>query len=272
MNLKATLLENRDFIYNDGMFYQRGNQGESAFEQNYHRLREKENRVYTDDVVRTLPITPTNHPLKSEWMMRGFMLGRVMRYLSAKSRHESPVILEVGCGNGWLCNHLASIENSQVLGIDVNEHELKQAERLFGFQDNLCFAYAKVCTSFLPTGLFDYIVLAASIQYFHNTEALIKRLLELLTDGGEIHIFDSPIYAQRDVSLAKARSAKYFSQHDSPDMEQYYHHHTRDEFEAFHAKSLYNPTDVVNKVRGVFSIVSPFPWMQIGKKKYTMTI
>lgn len=267
MNLKATLLGNPDFIYDEGIFYQRGIQRESDFEKNYHALRQKENRVYTDDVVRTLPMTPANHTLKGEWMVRDFTLRRLIRYLSDKSRYKSPVILEVGCGNGWLCNHLASIENSQVLGLDVNEHEIKQAGRLFGCQDNVCFTYADVHTACLPTSLFDYIVLAASIQYFSNTKILIERLRELLTDDGEVHIIDSPIYNQPEASLAKARSAMYFSQHGSPGMGQYYHHHRCEEFEAFQAKRLYNPTSIVNRVRGLFSVVSPFPWIRIAKNK-----
>jgi hypothetical protein len=95
---------------------------------------------------------------------------------------------------------------------------------------------------------------------------LFKRLLYFLTDEGEIHIIDSPIYNQNELAGAKERTARYYISNAFPEMAKHYHHHTIDELKEFNYKILYDPIAVQNNLKKIFRFKdSPFPWIRITK-------
>src|SRR4051794_33766657 len=104
-------------------------QKQKAFEADYLSLRKKEGRLYTDEEVARLPHVVKNASLKKEWAIRSASCQRLIKYLAGKKTKLS--ILEIGCGNGWLSNQLAAVTKTQVLGLDVNQTELAQAQRVF---------------------------------------------------------------------------------------------------------------------------------------------
>ncbi len=179
MTLRNIFLESPDFSFQNNIFYQRHFQRLNTFEKIYLSLREKENRVYPDEIVKELPEVPSHHVLRKEWMIRKFTLQRLIPYLSKKNK---PIILELGCGNGWLSNHLATLPGSEVVGVDVNETELLQGSSVFTGTKNLFFAYADIFITSLPYSPFDYIILSGSIQYFSNIGILFAKLFSLLAD------------------------------------------------------------------------------------------
>lgn len=260
MTLRNIFLQSPAFSFQNNIFYQQHFQRFNTFEKVYLSLREKENRVYPDEIVKGLPEVSSHHALRKEWMIRKFTLQRLIPYLSKKNQ---PKILELGCGNGWLSNHLATLPNSEVVGMDVNETELIQGSRVFTETKNLFFAYADILIASLPYSHFDYIILSGSIQYFRDIGILFAKLFALLADNGEIHIVDSPFYNEDDVSSAYKRSEEYFTSAGFPLMEQHYHHHTWQMLKPFHPKILYNPAIFFNKMKQKVSVASPFPWVLI---------
>jgi hypothetical protein len=68
------------------------------FEKLYITLREKENRLYTDDQVKQLPLIPSSHVHSAEWVIRKRSTARLLNYL--RKRRIQLSILEAGCGNG----------------------------------------------------------------------------------------------------------------------------------------------------------------------------
>src|SRR5215218_10047902 len=99
------------------------------FEQAYISLRGKEGRIYSDEQVSELPQVTDDHLYKKEWDVRKASCKRLIEYLQKK---EGPLkILEIGCGNGWLANQLATLEGASVKGVDINWIELDQAARVF---------------------------------------------------------------------------------------------------------------------------------------------
>ena len=264
MTIRKAFLENPAFIFRDNIFYQRGLQWPVVFEKAYIPLREKENRVYRDEVVKSLPYLNSKDELGKEWMKRKYTLRRLQRYLDHQQTKKA-TILELGCGNGWLCYHLASIPTREIVGMDINEMELRQGSRVFEERENLLFAYADILTCDLNYCQFDYIILSASIQYFENLDLLLSRLHSLLLPKGEIHIVDSPFYSSAEVIAAKERTAKYFLETGFPHMIQHYHHHTWQAIQKFHPETLYNAKNFLNKIRGKFSQASPFPWIKISR-------
>lgn len=233
---------------------------DTSFESAYLKVREAENRVLTDEMVKKLPFTSSKLAHAKEWKLRQFSAEKVQSYFGKKNLQ----ILDLGCGNGWFSNCISEADNL-VLGIDVNMLELKQASRVF--QNNkLKFCYGDVFKAQLPVNYFDTVTLNASVQYFPNFQVLINRLFQVLKNEGEIHLIDSPIYQVSEVAEAKNRTTNYYKSVGFPEMSEHYFHRTWNELKPFNHQVLYSPTSILNRVKKlVNSSYSPFPWVVIRK-------
>lgn len=230
------------------------------FEAKYIALRRKENRVYSDLEVAQLPVIDMQHQHYKEWMIRTASAKKLINYLSKKNKPLK--ILEVGCGNGWLSNQLAGIENSEVTGLDINAVELKQAEKVFHNNRQLKFVYGEIDSTLLSNCKFDVVIFAASIQYFQSLKEIIDAVLNILGKSGEIHIMDSPFYPKDEIAAAKKRSKDYYTMLGFPEMTEYYFHHGIEELRPYNFKIIYKPSILRNKL---FRNNSPFPWLCIKR-------
>ncbi len=221
---------------------------QSNFESAYIKVRDLENRVYSDSEVEQLP-----HSIKqkSEWKLRAKSAKRFENYLT--ETHSQSNLLEIGCGNGWY-SHLCSKHLKSVCGVDLNLTELEQASRVFK-KDKLNFYYWNLFTKSPFKKDFDIIVLNAVVQYFPDFNILFSRLKELLNTKGEIHIIDSPFYAAIEIAAAQKRTQDYYAKMAVPEMSNFYFHHDKKELKDFEV--LYAP----NKFRQILSGKdSPFTW------------
>jgi ubiquinone/menaquinone biosynthesis C-methylase UbiE len=227
----------------------------------YLQVRVKEGRVYTDRLVLRLPAIPTDHPHKKEWSARADSANRLENYLM---RLRTPLyILELGCGNGWLTHKISTIPGVNIWGVDRKGPELTQAARLFN-SSKAGFISTNIFESPFIQNSFDVIVLASVIQYFRDIHALILKLQSLLTNHGEIHIIDSPIYHQKDFISARERTFSYYSILGFSEMADNYFHHTIDEINEFSPRWLYKPDRwQVRMAKLVGKSTSPFPWLCI---------
>jgi ubiquinone/menaquinone biosynthesis C-methylase UbiE len=171
-------------------------------------------------------------------------------------------ILEVGCGNGWMAHRLAEIPGSKVTGLDVNLTELQQAVRVFNHIPNLQFIYGDINANETDDTQYDFIVFAASIQYFPSLKEIITHAMRKLRSNGEIHIIDSNFYKPGEIGAAKERTANYYSDLGFPEMTKQYFHHSTDELNIFHFKTLYQPS-FINRLS---NHKNPFPWLCIEKQ------
>jgi SAM-dependent methyltransferase len=248
------------------LYCHRKSNDSNLFERVYLTLRRKEGRFYPDGIVKGLPkISQKDHPHLKEWAIRRRSLSRLIAYLDNKTKLQR--ILEVGCGNGWLSNNLSRAFPVEICSIDVNETELIQASRLFD-SHRLSFVKANIMEDMFPSNTFDVIILASSIQYFPSLNLLIKKLLDLLTEGGEIHILDSPICSTTAESSKKqTKTNNYFASLDSAEMSNYYFYHTFDEFAACKFTLMYNPNTLVSYLRRriLGDDLTPFPWVKITR-------
>lgn len=234
--------------------------GSSVAESLYLAVRRAENRVYDDSEVERLPYLE-DHQHAAEWKLRARSFQRIHHYFTQKGRG---IVLDLGCGNGWFAGRLSDIAGLCVVGLDVNLTELEQAARLFS-QESVNFVYGDVFSLGLPPASFDLITLGASVQYFPDLDELLQRLLGLLVEGGEIHVFDSPLYAESEVEAARQRSLSYYTRLGFPQMADHYFHHGLNRLESYCPDFLYRP-----RKRGLWERLSgtrdvPFPWIRIGK-------
>jgi ubiquinone/menaquinone biosynthesis C-methylase UbiE len=221
----------------------------------YLRVREKEGRLYPDDVVRQLPLVPSDHPLHAEWQARAASCARLTAYLARFRRHSN--VLELGCGNGWLANSIAVTADASVVGLDQNRFELRQAQRSFADRRKLSWIIADIFCAPFHNHLFDVIVIASAIQYFDNLPHLLQALVPLLTTGGEIHILDSPFYSDEEIPAARSRTRQYYEGLGFPEMAGYYHHHSRTDLADHNHEWLYVPQERNRRMPQD----SPFPWV-----------
>ena len=229
------------------------------FEKQYCEIRQKEERILHLNEIRKLPVTSVDYVHHKEWSRRINSTSRFCNYLKA---FEPFALLDVGCGNGWLLNKLSNNKNTLV-GIDVNEIELKQANDLLKNDSLVTLIYGDLFQVNFETR-FDFIVLNASAQYFPELDTLIQHLKTLLSANGEIHIMDSPIYKSRDdVSAAASRSRNYYLGKGIPEMAEYYFHHSYQDIEDYSIEILYNPDTVIEKIKAKFFAETPFPWIRI---------
>jgi ubiquinone/menaquinone biosynthesis C-methylase UbiE len=227
----------------------------ARFQQHYLLLRQKEGRLYSDEQVKQLPFISTTHPLWKEWKIRKESCDKLINDFSRKEKSLN--ILEIGCGNGWLCNRLSAIADSNITGIDINETELKQAVRVFPAVN---FIYGDIRDCFLEKQ-FDAIVFAASFQYFCSAKEILESCFFYLNEKGEVHILDTNFYSEETSPCAVKRSEEYFSANGFPQMSEFYFHHTLNELEDLNYDILYDPKRKLNRLFHQ----NPFPWIRIKK-------
>lgn len=231
-----------------------------SFSKNYIEARSKEKRVLSDEEVLLLPQTKNTNPYKKEWKLRQKSTQRFINYICEK---QDITILDIGCGNGWFTNKIASTsKNNKVIGLDVNLIELKQANRIFR-RKNLRFVCADIFKrQELLKNNFDIIVLNGTVQYFSNFEKLFKTLKGFLKPNGEIHVIDSPFYKTNEIELAKKRTHNYYVNLGFPEMSAFYFHHSLEHLKNF--QWLYTPQKGVLKK---FFKDIPFPWVRYIKNE-----
>ena len=203
-------------------------------EAQYIAVRDAEQRVVSDELLKELPNTPEDYALHSEWQIRVDSTKRLMKWFAGSEQN----ILDLGCGNGWMSNMLYKAGH-KVTGVDLNLTELRQAEKVFGANNRLEWVYADVLQHDIPNAPFDSIVLAASCQYFDDMAVLTDRLKTMLSDKGAIHLVDSFFYTEKNVAAAKQRTRDYYTKVSYPEMSEYYYHHQISDLKKLGYKKKY---------------------------------
>ena len=234
------------------------------FELLYMEYRKKINALYSDAQVKELPRAFTFNPHQSEWNKRAVMVNKFSTYL--KKNAQIKKILEVGCGNGWLCHRISNAFQRSVTGLDVSLLDIEQAQRVFK-QSNLHFVNGDIFDDSIPIDSFDLIVLSNTIHQFPNLRQLIERCHLFLKSRGELHIFDSPIYKWQEMEKAREQTAEYYESLQLPIMSQLHFHHSWDDLYPFKYRTLYSPQRLTNKISNYIKPNSnPYPWIRIKKE------
>lgn len=235
----------------------------SKFEDVYLKVRENENRVYSNNELKQLPFASKSNPHKNEWDLRAKSFLRFKEYLKTKKQNLN--LLDLGCGNGWFCGQFSRTFDHKFYCADVNLTEMKQGRNVFN-SEQIKFIYADIFNAEIPTSSFDIITVNAAVQYFPDLKRLIERLLALIKGNGEVHIIDSPFYNSEEVDAAKKRTFEYYTSIGFPEMANNYFHHSRDDLSAFTYEILFDPNSMLSNVKKILMMKdSPFPWIKITR-------
>ena len=113
------------------------------------------------------------------------------QFVKSMLPHPAQTIVEVGCGNGYLCLELAR-DGHDVIGIDVSPDIIEVAERSsaahpqppgFGSLRYLC---ADVNTWQAPEARFDCVIFNRSLHHLSALQETMAQVQRLLKPGGRI--------------------------------------------------------------------------------------
>jgi SAM-dependent methyltransferase len=90
-------------------------------------------------------------------------------------------VLDLGCGEGILCRHLAPPGSARYTGVDLSEEAIARAAEL---ADETTAFVAADAETYQPTQPFDAIVLNECLYYFRDPVGVMQRYREYLTEDG----------------------------------------------------------------------------------------
>ena len=106
-------------------------------------------------------------------------------------RHNNLVILDAGCGNGFISNFLTEMGHS-VIGVDHSEDGIQVAKDHYPNVD--CFSVYSVYDDFcLITGPVDVVISIEVIEHLYSPRRFISNAFSILRPGGTI-IMSTPYH------------------------------------------------------------------------------
>jgi len=103
----------------------------------------------------------------------------------AKHSNKNPSVLDLGCGEGILCERMKNESYSEFVGMDFSSESIKQA-----VEKNLDKAVFKVADLhyFKPEKKYDVIVFNEAFYYVHDSEKakVLQIMMDALTENGII--------------------------------------------------------------------------------------
>ena len=100
----------------------------------------------------------------------------------ARQRVDSPTILDLGSGTGWMSNILSAY--GEVTGVELSADAVEKARKNF---PQATFYSGDFFTIDFPKQ-FDFIVVSEVLEHFEDQKALVARIAELLRPGGAVVI------------------------------------------------------------------------------------
>ena len=248
----------------DGVHRLPGADSRMEFARLYAEVRRAEGRALSDARLARLPRTDADDPLAGEWAIRAASLRMLLRHLGQRRGHRPHAILDVGCGNGWMSAHLAGLPGALVVGLDAVHEELAQAARAF---PRVAFVQGDATSDALPGGAFDAVVMAASLQYLPDAAGAVRRLLPCLTDGGALHVLDTPLYREGEREAARERTLEHYGRMGVPGMAVHYHHHLLADLLPLASRVLYDPRAPGPRLKAALTgrPGPTFPWLVFGR-------
>lgn len=166
-----------------------------AFLAQYRRVRSDEGRCARSACYyRALPLIEASDPHAAEWRIRQESYRTL---LSARTGVLSPRswlrVLDLGAGNGWLSNRLASLGHAPV-AVDLLDDDADglRTRRLYEH----AFVAVRADFDALPfvSRQFDLVILNASLHYSQDPERTLGEAARVVAGGGALVVMDSPMF------------------------------------------------------------------------------
>ena len=111
-------------------------------------------------------------------------------------------VLDIGCGFGHL-SHYVALGGNDVIGIDVNRIHVREAQEVYGLQENLEFRETGGVYLDFASGIFDYVLSTSVFEHLHPGDVTthLKEIHRVLKSGGAYIFTALTPYRRDDVAM-----------------------------------------------------------------------
>lgn len=163
----------------------------ARFIRDYETVRRFEGRGSPDaSYYRTLP-----YHRSPDWRIRAVSFNTFLKRIIIPSEENSKFlrILDVGAGNGWLSNRLAS-RGHDVSAVDLATNDFDGLGCHRFYESNFLPVQAEFDYLPFPDGSVDLLLFNASLHYSTDYRTTLIEALRVVDDAGSLVILDSPVY------------------------------------------------------------------------------
>ena len=169
----------------------------ARFIRDYETVRQAEGRGSTDPgYYRALPFKDRSRRQAADWKIRArsfkVLVNNVLTRLQ-NPLERSLKIIDLGAGNGWLSNRLAS-QGDRVLAIDLLVNELDGLGAWKHYEHTFTPIQAEFNHLPVMDRFADAVIFNASFHYSENYAVTLREALRVTSAQGLIILMDSPVY------------------------------------------------------------------------------
>lgn len=166
------------------------------FLKSYLSIRHLEGRAeLTVKEYNNLPYVEAGTPLAWQWYIRAKSY-EALKKLLLRMIPEGAKILDLGAGNGWLCNRLNKLGYDS-LAVDVNIDEFDGLRAIQTYGAHLPSIRCEFDNLPVENNTVDAVIFNASFHYVANAAATLSNIMRIIKPGGFLIIMDSPVYKAR---------------------------------------------------------------------------
>ncbi|HEY2446888.1 MAG TPA: class I SAM-dependent methyltransferase [Rhizomicrobium sp.] len=169
----------------------------TEFCREYARHRAEEGRAVRGAELKALPYLRSG-PLASQWAVRAATFDAFVAHVANPAGSTGPLdILDLGAGNGWLCNRMAQMGHRAV-ALDIRDDDVDGLGAAKDFLADAPDLFKCVHASFdnLPFDdrSFDIALFNASLHYAKELRCVLAEAARVTRHDGMVAILDSPFY------------------------------------------------------------------------------
>ena len=102
-------------------------------------------------------------------------------------------VLDLGCGYGWHCEYAADHGAVQVVGVDISEKMLKEAENRHS-RENITYLCCPVEDAQFEEGEFDIVLSSLALHYIRDYDQIVDKIRKFLRPGGYLFFLRSILF------------------------------------------------------------------------------
>jgi ubiquinone/menaquinone biosynthesis C-methylase UbiE len=133
-------------------------------------------------------------------------LGRLEGLLPGIRIMKGQTLLEIGCGSGFICSHMAEKYRLKVVGVDLDPAMIQIAHSNFGKKPNTRFIVMDATKLDFADGEFDLVLSFGVMHHIPNWQEALSEVSRVLKPGGVL------IFGDLAYSRFTARMVRRFSQ------------------------------------------------------------
>jgi SAM-dependent methyltransferase len=103
-------------------------------------------------------------------------------------------VLDLGCGFGWHCRYAISQGAKTVIGVDISERMISEAENKTT-SENIKYICSPIEDIDFPEASFDVVISSLTLHYIESFDEILEKISKWLVNGGDfVFSVEHPIF------------------------------------------------------------------------------